>query len=67
MTSVLVNDSSTKEFKMERGFRQGDPLSPFHFVLVAEGLNVLMYALVETSLFTAYCLGDHTTTTISNL
>lgn len=24
MTSVLVNDSSTKEFKMERGLRQGN-------------------------------------------
>lgn len=40
--SVLVNGSPTKEFKMEKGLRQGDPLAPFLFLVVAEGLNTLM-------------------------
>lgn len=37
--SILINGSPTKEIKMSRGVRQGDPLAPFLFLLVAEGLN----------------------------
>jgi hypothetical protein len=50
-TSVLVNGSPTDEFPLEPGLRQGDPLSPFLFLVVAQGLNVLMQALVENQLF----------------
>ncbi|XP_058783223.1 uncharacterized protein LOC131657889 [Vicia villosa] len=40
--SVLVNGSPTKEFVVEKDLRQGDPLSPFLFVLVTEGLAGLV-------------------------
>jgi hypothetical protein len=65
--SVLVNGSPTDEFPLERGLRQGDPLSPFLFLLAAEGLNVMMRALVEGNRFTGYSVGSQDAVTVSHL
>ncbi|XP_028113025.1 uncharacterized protein LOC114311159 [Camellia sinensis] len=48
--SVLVNGSPTTEFSPQRDLRQGDPLSPFLFNLVVEGLNILMTRAYELNL-----------------
>lgn len=48
---VLVNGSPTKEFMVSRGLRQGDPLSPFIFVLVAEYLTGLVKISIEVGEF----------------
>jgi hypothetical protein len=52
--SVLVNGSHTKEFKMGRGLRQGDPLSPFLFIIAAEGFNIFMSKAVDSGRFSGY-------------
>ncbi|GKA24065.1 kinase-like domain, beta-lactamase/transpeptidase-like protein [Tanacetum coccineum] len=45
--SILVNGSPTEEFCLEKGVRQGDPLSPFLFILEAEYLNAIVNEAVR--------------------
>ncbi|XP_071712476.1 uncharacterized mitochondrial protein AtMg01250-like [Rutidosis leptorrhynchoides] len=56
--SVLVNGSPTNEFKLKRGVRQGDPLSPFLFILAAEGLNVITKGVVNSNMFKGVEIGS---------
>ena len=65
--SVLVNGSPTEEFKLERGLRQGDPLSPFLFLIAAEGLHVMMNSVMEQGMFEPYKVGTHGDVVISHL
>ncbi|KAL6557468.1 hypothetical protein OROMI_017818 [Orobanche minor] len=56
--NVLINGSPSGEFKLERGLRQGDPLSPFLFLIVAEGLSLLVTKAVEEGLLEAASIGN---------
>ncbi|XP_052622513.1 uncharacterized protein LOC128127842 [Lactuca sativa] len=51
-TSVLVNGSPTEEFVITKGVRQGDPLSPFLFIIAMEGLNQAINKARELGLLT---------------
>ena len=42
--SILLNGSPTRLFFPSKGIRQGDPLSPFLFILAMEGLCRLIKA-----------------------
>ena len=57
MVSVLVNGSPTEEFRPTRGLRQGDPLAPFLFLIVAEGLAGLLRKAVKEDLLSGIKVG----------
>jgi hypothetical protein len=56
--SVLVNGSSSDEINIQRGLKQGDPLAPFLFLLVAEGLGGLMKKAGDLNKFRGFQIGS---------
>ncbi|XP_015953537.1 uncharacterized protein LOC107477959 [Arachis duranensis] len=54
--SVLINGSPTKPFMMERGLKQGDPLSPF-FVLVVDVLHRMVEEAVRNGRISPLLVG----------
>ncbi|GKC63860.1 RNA-directed DNA polymerase, eukaryota, reverse transcriptase zinc-binding domain protein, partial [Tanacetum coccineum] len=64
--SILINGSPTSEFSIKRGLRQGDPLSPFFFILVMEGLHNAFEKAVGNGLITGVII-KNSTINVSNL
>ena len=48
--SILINGSPQGLLKPTRGLRQGDPLSPYLFLLCAEGLHGLLHQVAKNEL-----------------
>nr|GEY72631.1 hypothetical protein [Tanacetum cinerariifolium] len=56
--SVLVNGSPTAVFEIFKGLRQGDPLSPFLFILAMEGLHASIRKAVDVGVFKGASIGQ---------
>ena len=57
-TSILVNGNPTSEFSIKCGLRQGDPLSPFLFIIVMEGVHVALSDVVQSGLIRGVKIGN---------
>ncbi|XP_071704017.1 uncharacterized protein [Rutidosis leptorrhynchoides] len=57
-TSILVNGSPTNEFYIKSGLRQGDPLSPFLFLIIMEGLHVDIKKAVDSGIIKGAQVGS---------
>lgn len=55
--SVLVNGSPSQEVNIQRGLKQGNPLAPFLFLLVAEGLSGLIRSAISLGKFKGFRVG----------
>ena len=55
--ATLVNGNAKGWVKASRGLRQGDPLSPFLFTLVANVLSRLMIRAEETGITEGFFVG----------
>ncbi|GKA18700.1 RNA-directed DNA polymerase, eukaryota [Tanacetum coccineum] len=49
--SIIINGSPTEEFQFFKGLKQGDPLSPFLFILIMESLHLSFQSVVDVGLF----------------
>lgn len=56
--SVLVNGSTTQDFKVSRSLRQGDPLSPLLFLIVVEWLALLVSRATRLGILSGFKLND---------
>lgn len=56
--AILVNGFPNQEIRIQRGLKQGDPLSPFFFLLVAESLSELFSRAVDLQIFWGLRVGS---------
>ncbi|XP_050211520.1 uncharacterized protein LOC126661702 [Mercurialis annua] len=57
-TAILVNGSPVEPINLKRGVRQGDPISPYLFVIAVEGLKRILDKSGELGFTSGYCFAD---------
>nr|GEY59126.1 putative RNA-directed DNA polymerase, eukaryota, reverse transcriptase zinc-binding domain protein [Tanacetum cinerariifolium] len=57
-TSALINGSPTSKFNVRRDLRQGEPLSPFLFIIIMEGLYVAISDSIHSCLVRGINIGS---------
>nr|GEY05403.1 N-acetyl-D-glucosamine kinase-like [Tanacetum cinerariifolium] len=55
---IIINGSPTEEFQFFKGLKQGDPLSPFFFILVMESLHLSFQRVEEAEMFKGIKIGQ---------
>ena len=56
--SVLINGTPSRFFQSSQGLRQGDPLSPYLFVIVMEALSCLLKRVKKRGFLSGWQLSD---------
>nr|GEY18578.1 RNA-directed DNA polymerase, eukaryota [Tanacetum cinerariifolium] len=56
--SILVNGSPTEEFQFFKGLKQGDPISPFLFILIMESLHLSFQRVIDAGIFKGTKVGE---------
>ncbi|GKE68056.1 putative RNA-directed DNA polymerase, eukaryota, reverse transcriptase zinc-binding domain protein [Tanacetum coccineum] len=58
-TSTLINGNPSSEFSLKRGLIQGDPLSPFLFIIAMEGLHMALNDGIDANMFHGVKIGSN--------
>jgi len=58
-TNVKLNGKSSYMFAPHRGLRQGNPLSPYPFVMGMDKLSLLISKAVDDGLWKSFHMGRH--------